>query len=115
NPRAFSILDAPDPTRFSILAKTYGEGTRRLSRVGPGDRLTATGPLGVAFSPPSPGVRDLLVAGGVGLPPLHFYARKYARRARESDMSEGACPSEQVEMYYGGRNSDDLVLLGDLE
>jgi len=104
NPRAFSILDAPDDRRFSILAKAYGEGTRRLKQVEPGDRLVTTGPLGVAFPQPEAGVRDLLVAGGVGLPPLHFYAR----------VAQRAGLSGQVEMYYGGRNSDDLVLLDDL-
>ncbi|WP_434415316.1 dihydroorotate dehydrogenase electron transfer subunit [Nannocystis pusilla] len=104
NPRAFSILDAPDATRFSILAKAYGEGTRRLKRVEPGDRLVTTGPLGAAFPRPGAGVRDLLVAGGVGLPPLHFYAR----------MAHRAGLSGQVEMYYGGRDRDDLVLLDDL-
>ncbi|MCY1006545.1 hypothetical protein OV079_13480 [Nannocystis pusilla] len=86
NPRAFSILDAPDPRHFSILAKAYGEGTRRLKRVEPGDRLVTTGPLGAAFPRPDAGVRDLLVAGGVGLPPLHFFARM-AHRAGLRDRS----------------------------
>lgn len=104
NPRAFSVLDAPDPARLTILAKAYGEGTRRLKAARAGDRVTVTGPLGVGFPAPRPGVRDLLVAGGVGLPPLHFYARVAARTGRAG----------QVEMFYGGRDRDDLVLLDDL-
>jgi dihydroorotate dehydrogenase electron transfer subunit len=103
NPRAFSVLDAPDPARFSILAKAYGEGTRRLKVARPGDPITVTGPLGTGFAPPRPGVRDILVAGGVGLPPLHFHARLAAR----------AGLAGQVELYYGGRDRDDLVLLDD--
>lgn len=109
NPRAFSVLDVPDPARFTILAKAYGEGTRRLKQAAAGDPITVTGPLGAAFPAPIPGVRDLLVAGGVGLPPLHFYARQHARQA------QGTGRSGQVEMFYGGRDRDDLVLLGDLE
>ncbi|HEY8379588.1 MAG TPA: dihydroorotate dehydrogenase electron transfer subunit [Nannocystis sp.] len=105
NPRAFSVLAVPDPARFTILAKAYGEGTRRLKASVPGDRLTVTGPLGVAFPAPREGVRDLLVAGGVGLPPLHFYAR----RAHETGRAG------QVEIFYGGRDKDDLVLLADFE
>lgn len=104
NPRAFSILHAPDERRFSILAKVYGEGTRRMQALEVGARMTATGPLGVGFSPPVAGVRDLLVAGGVGLPPLHFYARV----AAETGLAG------QVEMIYGGRDAGDLVLLDDL-
>jgi dihydroorotate dehydrogenase electron transfer subunit len=103
NPRAFSVLDAPDPARFSILAKAYGEGTRRLKAARPGDPITVTGPLGKAFEPARPGVRDILVAGGVGLPPLHFHAKLAAR----------AGLSGQVELFYGGRDRDDLVLLDD--
>lgn len=104
NPRAFSILDVTGPASFSLLLKAYGEGTRRLRAARPGDPVTVTGPLGLGFTPAAPGVRDLLVAGGVGLPPLHFHARLAAR----------AGLTGQVEMYYGGRDASDLVLLDDL-
>lgn len=108
NPRAFSILDVTGPGSFSLLLKAYGEGTRRLKVARPGDPVTVTGPLGVGFAPARPGVRDLLVAGGVGLPPLHFHARLHARLAAQTGLAG------QLEMYYGGRDRDDLVLLDDL-
>lgn len=105
NPRAFSVLSAPDPTRLTILAKAYGEGTRRLKAARAGERVVVTGPLGVGFPPARSGERDLLVAGGVGLPPLHFYARAAAESGRAA----------QVELFYGGRDRGDLVLHEELE
>ncbi len=104
NPRAFSVLDADDAGEFSILIKVYGRGTARLSALRPGDPITVTGPLGRGFSPPSDATQ-LLVAGGVGLPPLHLHAGRAAAAGRP----------EAVEMFYGGRNADDLVLTDDLD
>jgi dihydroorotate dehydrogenase electron transfer subunit len=102
NPRAFSVLHAAGP-RLSVLAKAYGQGTRRLAALRPDERVTVTGPLGTGFPAPSAEHRDLLVAGGVGLPPLHLQAR----------VAAAAGLAARVELYYGGRDRDDLVLLAD--
>jgi dihydroorotate dehydrogenase electron transfer subunit len=48
---------------------------------------------------------QLLVAGGVGLPPLHLQARRAAQ----------AGLAHRVELFYGGRDAEDLVLLHDFE
>lgn len=104
NPRAFSVLDASDDGRFSILIKVYGRGTARLAALRPGEPVTITGPLGNGFDPPGEATQ-LLVAGGVGLPPLHLQARRAAAQGR----------AERLEMFYGGRDADDLVLTSDLD
>lgn len=100
NGRAFSVLEAADDRRFSVLAKVFGRGTANLEASRPGTSLTVTGPLGTPFPAPEAGTRDLLVAGGVGLPPLHLFARQAA----------AAGVADRVEMFYGGRTADDLVL-----
>jgi dihydroorotate dehydrogenase electron transfer subunit len=102
NPRAFSVLHA-EGDRFSVLLKVFGRGTERMREMKPGDTMTVTGPLGRPFPPPSGARRQLLVAGGVGLPPLHLQARHAAAAGHEAT----------VEVVYGGRNEDDLVLRGD--
>ncbi|MEZ4429718.1 MAG: dihydroorotate dehydrogenase electron transfer subunit [Nannocystaceae bacterium] len=104
NPRAFSVLHAADARRFSILAKVFGRGTARLQVVEPGAPVTVTAPLGRGFRPPARGKTQLLVAGGVGLPPLHLQARVAAQ----------AGIAGAVELLYGGRTRADLVLLEDL-
>lgn len=107
NPRAFSVLDAHPDGRFAVLLKAYGRGTARLCALHPGEPVTVTGPLGQGtFPPPSPhGPVQLLVAGGVGLPPLHLQARRAA----------AAGHAARIELLYGGRDRDDLVLLSDFE
>jgi dihydroorotate dehydrogenase electron transfer subunit len=107
NPRAFSILDADDNGRFSVMLKAYGRGTRRMQAMRPGDAMVVTGPLGRGFrAPPEPSDRrQVLVAGGVGLPPLHLQARRAAQLGRQG----------RVELIYGGRDADDLVMLDDFE
>lgn len=103
NPRAFSVLWSAPDGRFAVLLKAYGRGTKRLVASQPGARVTVTGPLGHGFAPRD-GVRtQLLVAGGVGLPPLHLQARQSAARGHAG----------VTELYYGGRNRDDLVMLDD--
>ena len=101
NGRAFSVLDVESPERFSVLAKVFGRGTARLADAKVGETLTVTGPLGQGFAPAGPDVHQLLVAGGVGLPPLHFHARR----------AVAAGYVQQVELFYGGRSRDELVLL----
>lgn len=107
NPRAFSVLDADGDGRFRVMLKAYGRGTSRLCALHPGEPVTVTGPLGRGSFPPpaADGPVQLLVAGGVGLPPLHLQAR----RAAEAGLAH------RVELLYGGRDADDLVLLTDFE
>jgi dihydroorotate dehydrogenase electron transfer subunit len=106
SPRAFSVLHAADDRRFSVLLRIVGRGTGRLAATRLDDLVTVTGPLGTPFPPPSPeaGVQ-LLVAGGVGLPPLHMQAR----------VAAATVGAPAVELMYGARTSDDLVLLDDFE
>jgi dihydroorotate dehydrogenase electron transfer subunit len=109
NGRAFSVLEPIDDHRFSVLLKVFGRGTALMQNMPVGAPMTVTGPLGNGFPAPTPGRTQLLVAGGVGLPPLHFYARRYARRhARHPEQ-------QPPEMFYGGRTTADLVLTEDLE
>jgi dihydroorotate dehydrogenase electron transfer subunit len=105
NGRAFSVLDAPDAERFTVLAKVFGRGTARLAAAAAGEPLTCTGPLGHGFPAPGKERRQLLVAGGVGLPPLHLQAR----------VAAAAGLADRVEVLYGGRNADDLVLVDEIE
>ncbi len=105
NPRAFSVFEVMDDRRFSILAKVLGRGTARLAVADPGACLTVTGPLGRGFPAPRSGRTQLLVAGGVGFPPLHFQARRAARAGTPAS----------VEVLYGGRGRDDLLLTDELD
>lgn len=107
-PRAFSLLDVrtrAGQTSVDILIKASGKASAMLEHALPGARFSILGPLGSSFATPSPERTDWLIAGGVGLAPLYMQMV----RARAEGLSD------RVTLFYGGRSTSDLVMLGDLE
>ena len=70
--RPFSICRCREDGVFLILYKVVGRGTRLMSRVKKGDRLSVIGPLGNGFILPEDPIKPLLVSGGMGIAPLLF-------------------------------------------
>jgi dihydroorotate dehydrogenase electron transfer subunit len=105
-PRAFSLMSvAPASGTADVLAKTVGRGTALLERSLPGAELDVLGPLGTAFPAPDADSVDLLVAGGVGLPPMYM----------QGELAAAQKLVARSEMLYGGRGAKDLVLLREME
>ncbi|MBF0425498.1 MAG: dihydroorotate dehydrogenase electron transfer subunit [Magnetococcales bacterium] len=76
-PRPFSIFDAdPAAGTIEILYRVVGIGTGRMTAWRKGTRITLTGPVGRPFAPITPNAHFLLLAGGIGLAPLYFLARR---------------------------------------
>lgn len=92
--RPFSILWAEGDI-LHMLVKTVGEGTRLLTIMAEGETTLVLGPLGVEF-PEADGA--VLVAGGYGMAPLYFYARRHPRPA-------------SLHLFYGARTAEHLLLL----
>ncbi|HXV28067.1 MAG TPA: dihydroorotate dehydrogenase electron transfer subunit [bacterium] len=63
--------------RIEILYEILGRGTALLATMKKGDVLKVMGPLGRPFTLKVPGKKRVLVAGGVGVPPLIFLAERY--------------------------------------
>jgi len=103
-PRPLSLLSVAHEGRADLLVKVTGKGTALMERSPPGSRVSVLGPLGNSFPASSAEATDLLVAGGVGLPPLFMQAESAARFG----LAGGS------EMLYGGRTSRDLVLLSEI-
>jgi dihydroorotate dehydrogenase electron transfer subunit len=90
--RPFSIFAAEGPV-VSFLYRVVGRGTGLLAGLQRDARLTCLAPLGRPFPEPAdPPV--LLLAGGVGLPPLHAWWDRY-RRANDR-------------AYFGARDGGDV-------
>jgi dihydroorotate dehydrogenase electron transfer subunit len=105
-PRAFSLMSVDRSSGTAdVLAKTVGRGTALLERALPGAEVDVLGPLGTSFPEPRADTVDLLVAGGVGLPPLYMQGELAAARSLVS----------RSELLYGGRGAKDLVLLNEME
>jgi dihydroorotate dehydrogenase electron transfer subunit len=103
-PRPMSLLSVAPEGRADLLAKSVGRGTRLLETAAPGALVSVLGPLGNGFPDPMDDTLDLLVAGGVGMPPLMMHAEHAARRGQV----------HRCEMIYGGRTSRDLLMLGEM-
>ncbi|MEO5363834.1 MAG: dihydroorotate dehydrogenase electron transfer subunit [Magnetococcus sp. DMHC-8] len=88
-PRPFSILDSdPAGQTIDLLYRVVGEGTRRMTTWPWEVTAPLLGPIGRPFTPPT-GPRALLVAGGVGLAPLDFLARRLALRGVQTTLLWG--------------------------
>jgi dihydroorotate dehydrogenase electron transfer subunit len=102
-PRAYSVL-AVDGDRAELLVRRVGRGSALLAHARAGDEVAVLGPLGSGFPDTAAGVTDLLVAGGCGVAPLYFAARRAADEGRR----------ERALVLVGGRQSCDLPLCDDL-
>jgi dihydroorotate dehydrogenase electron transfer subunit len=89
--RPFSIFDFDRLNRtITILVKVLGRGSRTLTRVEPGMKLSLVYPLGNGFSLPQKDEKILLVGGGSGVAPLLFLASKSGLKASQMDVLLGA-------------------------
>ena len=85
-PRAFSVYHADaEGGCIDILYREVGRGTSRLRQHEAGMRVHVWGPLGNYFRLPE-GDRVVLVGGGVGVPPVVFWAQYLAGLAVPMDV-----------------------------
>ena len=88
-PLSFAFADA-ERDSIDLIYAVVGEGTERLSRMKIGDTSTLIGPLGKGWRLPKKPGRAVLVAGGVGLPPVLAAARMLAGAGIGFDVVVGA-------------------------
>lgn len=79
-----------DSRELVLVYAVVGEGTRRLSAMRPSDSSTMVGPCGNGWQLPAEQGRALLVAGGVGLPPIVACASMLADAGIGFDVVVGA-------------------------
>jgi dihydroorotate dehydrogenase electron transfer subunit len=92
-------------TEVEILYREVGRGTRVMTQWQVGEEVRFLGPLGKGFDLPPEGSRSLLIAGGVGLPPLLSLAREMAALGRSGELS----------LLYGETRGDRLLDPGRVE
>ncbi len=90
-PRPFSVHQVIDKERlvlyFAVLED--GKGTDWLSNRRKGDAVSLFGPLGNGFSVQPSSHNLLLVAGGIGVAPLHFLAEETLKNGHSVTMLYG--------------------------
>jgi dihydroorotate dehydrogenase electron transfer subunit len=90
--------------RLSILYKTVGKGTQKMTKMEKGDRVDLIGPLGngFTFSSPSTSQRTILIAGGVGIVPLY-------------PLAEALKAGENLFVFMGGKTKNDILCVEDFK
>ena len=107
-PRAFSIYRSVPATDSAgsvveILYKVLGKGTQYLAQMEPGQAVEILGPLGNTFTVPETVETAVLVAGGIGVPPIAALAL---------ELGKGQGP---LEVFLGGKTADDILCVEDFE
>jgi dihydroorotate dehydrogenase electron transfer subunit len=129
-PRAFSLYRlgaAGQAPVIEILYKVVGTGTQCLAEVRVGAAVEVLGPLGNHFSSPRDGEITVLVAGGIGVPPIAARATQcgmpaHAERGMPSNAECGMRNAEwkdpasaRLHVFLGGRTSEDILCVKDFE
>jgi dihydroorotate dehydrogenase electron transfer subunit len=96
-----SILDGDGRQGVSVVVKNVGEASSSLHSAKVGDIVGVRGPFGNHFT--VSGRRLLCVAGGTGVAPLLFLARRFVPR------------EVSVTFVLGGRTREELLFLAELE
>ncbi len=136
-PRAYSILRVRRLSNgrgvktahvVEILYKVLGKGTTALSQLNPGDRVDLLGPLGNGYHVPPDVTTVLLVAGGIGVPPvvalaerlgrsgftLHGSRKRSERRRPVLSPQSSTLSARKMVAFVGGKTSVDALCLTDL-
>ena len=94
-PLSYYRADAEAGT-VEIWYAVVGDDTRRLSQMGPGSTSDLLGPGGHGWNVPADCNRVLLVAGGIGVPPVLCLAEELSRRGIAFDVCVGAACADRV-------------------
>jgi len=100
--RPFSLFDVDgDRGTCDLIYKVVGVGTEALRQVDVGQSLDVLGPLGTTFTADGTTQYAVLIGGGVGIPPLYFWAKALTARGIST------------EAYLGVRTQGYLICAGD--
>ncbi len=100
--RPISICDYDDLT-ITIIYKVFGGGTERLSTLLKNDKLDILLPLGNGFTVKKTTKKQLIIGGGVGVPPLYNLAKKLVASGINFDV------------VLGFNNSSDSFLIDEFK
>ncbi|MEI8230951.1 MAG: ferredoxin reductase family protein [Actinomycetes bacterium] len=99
----FSLSAAPTKTALRFTVGNRGDDTALLQNIKPGTRVILEGPYGVFTEARRTQEHVVLVAAGIGAPPIRALAETIAARPGE------------VSILYRVRNSNDAALISELK
>ncbi|MBN1795045.1 MAG: dihydroorotate dehydrogenase electron transfer subunit [Sedimentisphaerales bacterium] len=106
-PFSFSSVDArEDKTVLEIIYCIVGPASLRLTTVIPEQKLNIIGPLGNGFNIPDNKTTALLVAGGMGTPPLQHLAKILSEKHPEIYTVAFAGAKSKSDLPFEGRTDE---------
>lgn len=93
--RPISVCDCVGDN-LTLIYKTVGNGTERMSRMAAGESLDLLTGLGNGYNTRTSGDSPLLVGGGVGVPPMYMLCKKLVAE------------SKKVTVVLGFNSKDDV-------
>ena len=96
--RPFSIFEVDyEKNTLSMIVKILGRGSKKLTQISVGSKISLVYPLGKSFTYPENDDNILLIGGGSGIAPMLFLAKK------------SGLPKENVHVLLGARTREDHV------
>lgn len=102
--RPFSIFEVNYPENsLSIIVKILGRGSKVLTQIKSGEKLSLIYPLGKSFTFPEKNEKILAIGGGSGIAPMLFLAK------------ESGLPVDNVDIILGARSSSEHIRIDKYE
>lgn len=100
----FSIASFPGDDRLSIVVKSLGDFTSQISNLQTGIEAEIEGPYGRFSYKNAEYLKQIWIAGGIGITPFVSMARSLVRER----------PAHRVDLYYCTHDASEAVLSDDL-
>lgn len=93
--RPISVCDIEENT-LTLIYKTVGAGTDKLSKTEKGEKLNILAFLGNGYDLSKSGEAPLLIGGGVGVPPLFPLAKKLVKEGKKPTAILGFNSADEI-------------------
>lgn len=93
--RPISVCDIEENT-LTLIYKTVGAGTDKLSKTEKGEKLDILAFLGNGYDLSKSGETPLLIGGGVGVPPLFLLAKKLVKEGKKPTAILGFNSADEI-------------------
>jgi len=93
--RPISVCDSVDGC-LTLIFKAVGEGTEKMAKMLPGEKLDILTGLGNGYELAAAGDAPLLIGGGAGVPPMYMLAKELVEAGKKPTVILGFGASDEV-------------------